>query len=125
MQIEPTMIDKWIIGAIAAHTNRDIEKDTALATLIADERLLWLLTLGLLVLAEREPMAQRQRLQRSVIVLTSSIILPHFLKRWVDQLRPDRTIPLPRHGIPVSGRAYDAFPSGHAVHLGATASLLS
>ena len=30
-----------------------------------------------------------------------------------------------RHGIPRSGKAYDAFPSGHAMHVGAIASALS
>ena len=30
-----------------------------------------------------------------------------------------------RHGIPRSGKAYDAFPSGHAMHVGAVASAVS
>jgi membrane-associated phospholipid phosphatase len=30
-----------------------------------------------------------------------------------------------RHGIPRSGKAYDAFPSGHAMHVGAIASAVS
>jgi hypothetical protein len=34
---------------------------------------------------------------------------------------PDRTIRGPRNGIPYSGDAWDSFPSGHAIHLGAMA----
>jgi undecaprenyl-diphosphatase len=49
--------------------------------------------------------------------------LPHVLKTIVDQERPDRK-PFAQHrrGIPYSGKPKDAFPSGHAVHMGALAS---
>jgi undecaprenyl-diphosphatase len=43
----------------------------------------------------------------------------------VDQQRPDRRIHGRRHGVPKSGRAYDAFPSGHAVHVGNLASVIA
>jgi hypothetical protein len=39
----------------------------------------------------------------------------------VRRRRPDRTIRGPRNGIPYSGDAWDSFPSGHAIHLGAMA----
>ncbi len=52
-------------------------------------------------------------------------MLPHLLKQVVDQERPDRTVMPPRHGIPKSGNPYDAFPSGHAMHIGAIASAMS
>jgi membrane-associated phospholipid phosphatase len=49
--------------------------------------------------------------------------LPHALKRVFDQQRPDRLTALGHlHGIPLSGKRLDAFPSGHAVHIGALAS---
>jgi undecaprenyl-diphosphatase len=54
-----------------------------------------------------------------------SATLPHIFKRLVNQQRPDRRVHGNRHGVPVSGKAYDAFPSGHAVHIGAVASALS
>jgi hypothetical protein len=58
------------------------------------------------------------------IVVTA--ILPHVLKRLIDQKRPDRCMVYgPRRGIPRSGKAYDAFPSGHAMHVGAVASAIS
>lgn len=41
----------------------------------------------------------------------------------IDQERPDRlTISGHPHGVPLSGNAKDAFPSGHALHVGAFAS---
>jgi membrane-associated phospholipid phosphatase len=47
-------------------------------------------------------------------------ILPHLVKRLVDRKRPDRVVVHGRrHGIPRSGNAWDSFPSGHALHLGA------
>jgi membrane-associated phospholipid phosphatase len=48
--------------------------------------------------------------------------LPHAFKHLVDRERPDRALVHgPRHGIPKSGNAWDSFPSGHALHLGAAA----
>jgi undecaprenyl-diphosphatase len=42
------------------------------------------------------------------------------MKTVVDQERPDRrTVRGHWRGIPLSGEKYDAFPSGHAVHVGA------
>jgi membrane-associated phospholipid phosphatase len=49
--------------------------------------------------------------------------LPHVLKIMFDQERPDRLTTLGHlNGIPISGNRLDAFPSGHAVHVGALAS---
>lgn len=51
--------------------------------------------------------------------------LPHLAKRVVDRERPDRkVVGLIRHGVPRSGKRWDSFPSGHAVHVGALASAL-
>jgi len=51
--------------------------------------------------------------------------LPHLAKRVVDRERPDRkVVGFIRHGIPRSGKPWDSFPSGHAVHVGALASAL-
>ena len=48
--------------------------------------------------------------------------LPHLIKRIVRRRRPDRTVVhRKRHGIPHSGNAWDSFPSGHAIHVGALA----
>ena len=59
-------------------------------------------------------------------VLTVSLVsavLPHLFKRAIDQTRPDRlTVKGHWRGVPLSGRPRDAFPSGHALHMGALAS---
>ena len=53
-------------------------------------------------------------------------VVPHLIKRLVSRERPDRTrVHGARHGIPKSGKAWDSFPSGHAVHVGALASWTS
>lgn len=49
-------------------------------------------------------------------------MLPHGLKILFDQTRPDRrTVVGHLHGIAFSGKQEDAFPSGHALHMGALA----
>lgn len=51
-----------------------------------------------------------------------SSALPHVIKLFVARERPDRTVVHGvRHGVPRSGNAWDSFPSGHALHLGALA----
>jgi membrane-associated phospholipid phosphatase len=50
-------------------------------------------------------------------------LLPHGLKLLFDQTRPDRRTVLGHvHGVSFSGKREDAFPSGHALHMGALAS---
>jgi hypothetical protein len=48
----------------------------------------------------------------------ASAAVPHFAKRVFNQIRPDRlTMYGHWRGVPLSGKARDAFPSGHAVHM--------
>lgn len=52
-----------------------------------------------------------------------SAAAPHLLRNIFDQTRPDRrTIRGHLRGVGFSGKRLDAFPSGHAVHIGALAS---
>ena len=49
--------------------------------------------------------------------------MPHGMKSVFDQTRPDRKTVLGHmHGVSFSGKRDDAFPSGHALHMGALAS---
>ena len=58
----------------------------------------------------------------ALLVTVAASLLPHGLKRLFDQTRPDRrTVVGHVHGISFSGRRDDAFPSGHALHMGALA----
>jgi membrane-associated phospholipid phosphatase len=59
----------------------------------------------------------------AVLVTVAASLLPHGMKLLFDQTRPDRKTVLGHvHGVSFSGKRRDAFPSGHALHMGALAS---
>ena len=69
----------------------------------------------------REP--NRRAANHAVLVAVAASLLPHGMKRLFDQTRPDRkTVIGHLHGVSFSGKREDAFPSGHALHMGALAS---
>lgn len=124
LQITPTKLDRSIAETVAKHTNPDIEAIAQILTWGADEHFL-LLAAGIAWLATRNSHSFPRRKIGSHLLVTSIVvsILPHVLKAGVDQKRPDReTVEAHRRGVPFSGRANDAFPSGHAIHMGAIAS---
>jgi membrane-associated phospholipid phosphatase len=58
-----------------------------------------------------------------LLVTVAASLLPHGMKMLFSQTRPDRRTVIGHvHGIPFSGKRQDAFPSGHALHMGALAS---
>lgn len=62
----------------------------------------------------------------ALMVSVAASLLPHGLKIFFDQTRPDRRTVLGHlHGVSLSGKRNDAFPSGHALHMGALASAAS
>src|SRR5437879_5969944 len=121
--VRPTQVDKDIARGIARHTDVPIERAAQVLTRGADERLLvaaaaigWLLT--------RKSEEPYRRLSTHVLACSlSAAILPHILKSFIGQERPDRrTIRGHWRGVPFSGKSSDAFPSGHALHVGAMTS---
>ena len=121
--VRPTQADKKIARCIARHTDIPVERTAGALTWGADEHLLlaaaavgWLLTRS-----SSEPV---RRLTTHLFACSlSSAVLPHVLKRFFEQERPDRrTIRGHWRGVPLSGKAGDAFPSGHALHVGALGS---
>jgi membrane-associated phospholipid phosphatase len=123
ISVRPTQIDKDIARGIARHTDVPLEQAAKVLTWGADNHLLiaaatvgWLLTRK-----SEEPV---RRLSTHLLVCSlSTAIVPHILKTFIDQERPDRrTIRGHWRGVPFSGRSADAFPSGHALHVGALAS---
>jgi undecaprenyl-diphosphatase len=92
-------------------------------TWAADEKVLlglaaagWLVSRGC-----NEPL--RRAGNHALLVTVAVSLLPHGLKRLFDQTRPDRRTVIGHiHGVPFSGKSEDAFPSGHALHMGALAS---
>jgi len=121
--VRPTQLDKDIARGIGLHTDVPVERTAEALTWGADEHLLiaaatigWLLTRR-----SEEPL---RRLSTHLLLCSlSSAVLPHILKAFIDQERPDRlTVSGHWRGVPFSGKSEDAFPSGHALHVGALAS---
>jgi membrane-associated phospholipid phosphatase len=83
--------------------------------------LLSLLSVGLLTRTGSE---RERRLGTHFLACSlTTAVLPHIMKHFIDQERPDRlTIKGHLRGVPFSGKSSDAFPSGHALHVGALAS---
>lgn len=57
-------------------------------------------------------------------IFSTTTALHHAIKRIVAQKRPDRSLQ-PTFHVKPTGRPYDAFPSGHAMHAGALASFVT
>ena len=121
--VRPTQLDKDIARGIARHADVPIERAAEVLTWGADEHLLiaaamvgWLVTRK-----SEEPL--RRLSTHFLLCSLSSAVLPHILKALIDQERPDRlTVSGHWRGVPFSGKSEDAFPSGHALHVGALAS---
>ena len=123
VRVKPTKADVEIAQAIAHHTSPVPEEIGRALAWGADEKLL-------LVLAAIGWVASRgggERLRRAgnhaLLVTVASSLIPHCMKLIFDQTRPDRRTVLGHvHGVSFSGKRDDAFPSGHALHMGALAS---
>lgn len=124
--VKPTRIDIAIANEIADHTNPELEETAEALTWGADEHVLLALAAAGWLYARRRPAEERRAANHVLAVSLVTAILPHILKSAFNQVRPDRLmVQGHRRGIPFSGRARDAFPSGHAVHMGALASAAS
>lgn len=121
--VRPTKTDRRVAKAVARRTSRATERAARALTWGADEHVLCLLAAGWwFYCRSRSPDLERASTHVLATTIASSL-LPHLLKRLFDQERPDRkTVSGHFRGIPFSGKKYDAFPSGHAVHMGAVAS---
>jgi membrane-associated phospholipid phosphatase len=123
LTIRPTAVDKKIANAIAARTSPGLEQAARLLTWAADEKVLLALAAGTWLCASSRP-TLRPITNHLLAVSVLGAILPHLLKREISQTRPDRlTVRGHWRGIPFSGRSRDAFPSGHALHMGVLASV--
>jgi undecaprenyl-diphosphatase len=124
--VRPTAADITIANAIAAHTNPPTEEVAKALTWGADEHILLVMTAAWWLYSRSQPAHDRAAADH--VMLTTLIVsgLPHLLKSVFDQPRPDRlTVRGHWRGVPLSGNRLDAFPSGHAVHVGALASAAS
>lgn len=122
IQVKPTRADRVVADTIAARTRTPVERVARFATYGADEKLLLTAAGAAWIYSAWKPRL-RPAATHFFAVSLASAILPHLLKVVVDQTRPDRlTVRGHWRGVPLSGRAHDAFPSGHALHMGALAS---
>lgn len=122
-RIPPTRTDIEIANAVSSHTNRRTERAASLLTWGADEHLLLAMTAAWWLHCRRGSPSRRRNSNHLVLTALTASLLPHLLKSVFNQRRPDRlTVWGHLHGVPISGKPRDAFPSGHAVHVGALAS---
>jgi undecaprenyl-diphosphatase len=126
-RIGETRLDRKVADAVVEHANPVLEQCCHVLTWAADERLLYGVTAGLWLLSRRGTKRERHRADHLAVSVLVAALLPHVMKRLIDQQRPDRCMVPPglRHGIPRSGKPLDAFPSGHAMHIGAVVSAVS
>ena len=88
-----------------------------------DEKVLLVLAAAVWLVSRGRGKALQRAGNHALLVTVAASLLPHGLKALFDQTRPDRWTVLGHdHGIPFSGKREDAFPSGHALHMGALAS---
>lgn len=124
--ISPTATDIRIANAIAAHTDPPAERTAEVLTWGADEHALIALAAAWWLFSRSQGYHQRTAADHVLITTIVASVLPHFLKKIFNQRRPDRlTIRGHWRGVPFSGKSMDAFPSGHAMHVGALASAAS
>jgi undecaprenyl-diphosphatase len=122
--VRPTYADKAIARSIARHTSPTTERAAKLLTWGADEHVLCALAVGWWLLSRSKSPDQRRASDHVLLTTIAATIAPHLLKSIFNQERPDReTARGHLRGIPLSGKRLDAFPSGHAVHIGALASV--
>lgn len=123
VKVRPTKSDVLIARTVARNTSHRAEVISRGLTWGADEKILLLLAaLGWVATRGRSKQLQRAGNHALLVAVTASL-MPHAMKSIFDQTRPDRKTVLGHmHGVSFSGKRDDAFPSGHALHMGALAS---
>src|SRR4051794_21613555 len=121
--IPPTNIDRAIACAAARYTRPPVQKTTRIATWAGDTHLLIGLATAYWLSSRGNNFMKRVQADHLLATMAAASLAPTLLKSVVDQERPDRCMVGPdRNGVQKSGEARDAFPSGHAVNMGAAAS---
>jgi membrane-associated phospholipid phosphatase len=124
--VRSTRTDLSVAKIISAHTGPRTEWAAAFLTWGADEHILCVLAAGWWLYCRSKDANTRRASDHILLTTLVASGLPHILKTAFDQERPDRrTIQGHWRGVPFSGNRLDAFPSGHAVHIGALASAAS
>src|SRR6478736_7189464 len=121
--VRPTDADTAIARTISRNTKPAPEAVARAVTWAADEKVLLVLAVAGWLASRGRSDTRRRAGNHALLVTVATSLLPHALKALFDQTRPDRRTVLGHlHGISFSGKRDDAFPSGHALHMGALAS---
>jgi membrane-associated phospholipid phosphatase len=121
--VRPTGSDVAIARAIARETGPVSDEIGRALAWVADEKVLLVLAAIGWLASRRRGKPLQQAGNHALLVTIAASLLPHGLKILFNQTRPDRTTVIGHvHGISFSGKREDAFPSGHALHMGALAS---
>ena len=96
-----TQLDRRVAKAVVRHASPAVERPARLLTWAADEHLLYVVAGGLWLAARMGDEQERRQTDHLVLSVVATAILPHLLKRLIDQERPDRSmVHGRRHGIP-------------------------
>jgi membrane-associated phospholipid phosphatase len=121
--VRPTGADVAIARAVVRDTAPTPEEIARALTWGADEKVLLILAAAGWIASRGRGESLRRAGNHALLVTIAASLLPHGLKMLFNQARPDRRTVLGHlHGISFSGKRQDAFPSGHALHMGALAS---
>jgi membrane-associated phospholipid phosphatase len=121
--VRPTKADVAVARAIARDTGPAPEKVARVLTWGADEKVLLVLAAAGWLASRGRGEPLRRAGNHALLVAVAATLLPHGMKLLFNQTRPDRRTVLGHaHGVSFSGQREDAFPSGHALHMGALAS---
>lgn len=123
LRIRPSRADIEIAEQISDRTSPEVERIAEALTWGADEHVMCALAAGWWLYCRHRSPSHRADSNHILLTTVAATLLPHFLKSIFDQKRPDRLMIRGHlHGVPFSGKPLDAFPSGHAIHVGALAS---
>lgn len=105
---------------------RPTEQAAGLLSWAADEHVMLAIATGWWLYCRTCSPRRSRDSDHLLLTAMAASAIPHVLKSIFNQRRPDRlTVRGHLNGVPISGKPLDAFPSGHAMHLGALASAAS
>jgi len=103
--VRPTRLDRQTAAFVADHTDRAIEQTAGTLTWGADEHVMSALALGWWIYCRNKDAPARRRSDHILLTTIAAAILPHLIKKLVNQERPDRlTVYGHLHGVPLSGK---------------------
>jgi membrane-associated phospholipid phosphatase len=122
LHLPPFENDRVIARACAKMATPPIERSLSWVSSLADERAMLAIAAAVWLTSRYCKRGEdREEADTMLASLLVAGVMPDLFKFLVRRRRPDRTIKGRRNGIPYSGDAWDSFPSGHAIHLGAMA----